>query len=160
MKTGEITLIVINIILIGVIIYMIRYPNAQMVIVQEPSNESIHTTAPPPSPVDTRPPEYRAPPLKSYKPRDFQQMGVMTGDNGEIMPIYGRESRTRRDRYHYHTVSAGDQLYPLPLTVDGRRCDEDMGCQELYGGEKITALGVPGTFNAEIYRTQNFIDRY
>ena len=158
MKTGQVALIIINVALIGIIFYLVRYPNTHVMIVQEPSVDT--TPTPPPPPVDTRPPEYRSPPIKSYKPRDFQQMGVMTGENGEIMPIYGRESRTRRDRYHYHTVSAGDQLYPLPLTVDGRRCDEDMGCQELYGGEKITALGVPGTFNAEIYRTQNFIDRY
>ena len=158
MKYGQVILIIVNLILVGVILYMVKYPNTQIVLVQE--SPSLSTPSPPPPPIETRPPEYRPPPLKKYKPSEFQQMGVMTGDNGEIMPIYGRESMTHRDRYHYHTVSKGDQLYPLPLTVDGRRCDEDMGCQELYGGEKITALGVPGTFNAEIYRTHNFIDRY
>lgn len=153
---GVYILVFVNILLVMAVCYMMKYPQSELVIMQTPP-----TPSPQPPPVETRPPpEYRPPPLKQYKPRHFQQMGVLTGDNGQIMPIYGRESMTHRDRYHYHTVSGGDQLYPLPLTVDGRRCDEDIGCKELYGGETATVLGVPGTFNTEIYRTENFIDRY
>ena len=55
----------------------------------------VHTTTP--APIETVP-EFRGPPLKRYKPRHFQQMGLLTNEDGSTLPLYGRESRTHRDR--------------------------------------------------------------
>ena len=43
--------------------------------------------------------EFRAPPIKEYKPQRVQQMGVLLGENNETLPLYGKEVRGRRDRY-------------------------------------------------------------
>ena len=45
--------------------------------------------------------EYRDPPIKEYKPGYVQQMGVLVGPDDETLPLYGKEVRGRRDRYHY-----------------------------------------------------------
>jgi len=101
-------------------------------------------------------PEYRGPPIKRYKPGHFQQIGILTNETGETLPLYGREVRNRRDRYHYHTTTQGDQVYPIPVSIDGRECTEDIGCPELYGGETVTVFGKDTPFTVKTYRTDNF----
>ena len=99
--------------------------------------------------------EFRDAPIKKYKPGYTQQVGVLVGDD-ETLPIYSREVRGRRDRYHYYTVTPGNQQYSLPITIDDRDCMDDMGCQEIYGNESVSVLGQDGEFSAKIYRTDNF----
>jgi hypothetical protein len=99
--------------------------------------------------------EFRDAPIKRYKPGYTQQVGVLVGEE-ETLPIYSREVRGRRDRYHYYTVTPGNQQYSLPVTVGDRDCMDDMGCQELYGNEAVSVLGEDGQFSAKIYRTDNF----
>ena len=115
---------------------------------------------PPPAPVRTREPEFRGPPLKQYKPGHFQQMGVLTNGGGQILPLYGRESRTHRDRYHYYSTTPGNQIYPLPITINNNDCTDDIGCPELYGNESVSVTGQNGNFDANIYRNQNFLQYY
>ena len=99
--------------------------------------------------------EFRDAPIKKYKPGYTQQVGVLVGDD-ETLPIYSREVRGRRDRYHYYTVTPGNQQYSLPVTVGDRDCMDDIGCQELYGDERVSVLGQDGEFEAKVYRTDNF----
>jgi len=99
--------------------------------------------------------EFRDAPIKKYKPGYTQQVGVLVGDD-ETLPIYSREVRGRRDRYHYYTVTPGNQQYSLPITMGDRDCMDDMGCQEMYGNEAVSVLGEDGQFSAKIYRTDNF----
>ena len=47
-------------------------------------------------------------------------MGVLVGSDEETLPLYGKEVRGRRDQYHYYTTTPGDQVYPLPVTIDNR----------------------------------------
>ena len=106
------------------------------------------------------PPEFRGPPLKRYKPGRFQQMGLLKNDEGEMLPLYGRESRTHRDRYHYYTTTSGDQIFPLNIKVDDRDCSEDVGCQELYGNETVNVNGKDAGYSVDMYRTENFPQFY
>lgn len=100
--------------------------------------------------------EYRGPPIKQYKPGHMQQMGILVGGEGETLPLYGKEVRGRRDRYHYYTTTGGENLYPIPVSHDGRDCVDDIGCQELYGNETVTVTGKTDSFNVNMYRTDDF----
>lgn len=102
---------------------------------------------------ETRDPEFRSGPYKNYKPRRFQQVGVLLGTTGDILPLYGRESPTYRNRYNYYTTTPGQQIYSLKVTYQNRDCSEDIGCPELYGGEQVTVLGKTGTYTTDIYET-------
>jgi hypothetical protein len=102
-----------------------------------------------------REPEFRGAPIKQYKPGYMQQMGVITGD-GETLPLYGKEVRGRRDRYHYYTTTGGENLYSVPITHNARDCMEDIGCEELYGNETVSVSGKTGSFNVNLYRTDDF----
>ena len=102
---------------------------------------------------ERREPEFRNAPYKQYKPRTFQQMGVLLGD-GEVLPLYGRESPGYRDRYQYYTTTPGEQIYPLPITQGDRECTEDIGCPEFYGKEEVSVLGKDGTYKVNMYETE------
>lgn len=140
------------IVLVGVLGYMWYNPK----VVEVP----VEVVPVPPRPVETRrppvrEPEFRGPPIKQYKPGHMQQMGLITNGD-ETLPLYGKEVRGRRDRYHYYTTTGGENLYPVSVSHNARDCMEDIGCEELYGNETVTVLGKTGSFTVNMYRTDDF----
>jgi hypothetical protein len=114
----------------------------------------------PPRPMERRQrrrePEFRGPPIKQYKPGFMQQMGILVGSGEETLPLYGKEVRGRRDRYHYYTTTGGENLYPVPVTHNARDCMEDIGCEEIYGNETVSVTGKTGSYTVNMYRTDDF----
>ena len=141
------------VILTGVVLYMWMNPRVRVEEVEVPVEVPVPVVK---EVVRRREPDFREAPIKKYKPGHTQAMGVLIGPNEEVLPLYGKESRYHRDRYHYYTVSEGQQLYPLPITINDRECTEDLGCNELYGGESVTVTGKTDTYTTKIYRTDNF----
>lgn len=104
-----------------------------------------------------RAPEYRGAPIKKYKPGYMQQMGLLVDETGsETLPLYGKEASGYRDRYNYYTTTTGEQMYPVPVTHEGRECTEDIGCPEFYGEESVDILGKNATYTVKMYRTDDF----
>mgnify|MGYP006139063291 FL=1 len=101
-------------------------------------------------------PEFRGPPLRPYKPGMFHQMGLLTSDSGETLPLYGKEVNNRRDRFNFYTTTGTDNLYPVPLNHKDRDCMDDVGCGELYGNEAVSVTGKTDPFTVNMYRTDNF----
>ena len=153
-KTKTQLLWVTLIILTFIVGYMFYNPKVVEVPVEIP------VIVPPPRPVRSqevrREPEFRGPPIKQYKHGRMQQMGVLVSEGGETLPLYGKEVRGRRDRYHYYTTTGGENLYPIPVTHDGRDCVDDIGCQELYGNESVAVTGKTDSFDVKMYRTDDF----
>ena len=108
-----------------------------------------------------------APPLKkeSYglpmniKTRGYEsnypQLGILTRENGEsmILPLMGRRCSSGRDKYQYYTMTntAGNINTKLPVSVKGRSCSSDMGCDEIYNNDAVYVEGYNDTFRATIY---------
>ena len=136
-------------VLFALVIYQIRNP----IVVKKQVPVPLPVEVPVQIPVER---EFRKPPIKEYKPGYVQQMGVLVGPDEETLPLYGKEVRGRRDQYHYYTTTPGDQVYSLPVTIDNRDCMDDIGCRELYGNETVSVLGQTGSFQAKLYRTDNF----
>ena len=153
-KTKIRTLWVSLILLVAVVGYMWMYPRT--VEVEVP----VEVPPVPPRPQrrfqQEREPEFRGPPIKTYKPGRMQQMGILVGEGEETLPLYGKEVRGRRDRYHYYTTTGGENLYPIPVSIDGRDCVDDIGCQELYGNESVSVTGKTDSFEVKMYRTDDF----
>ena len=148
-KTQQKLVIIVLMILFTLIVYQIRNP----IVVKKQVPVAVPVEVPIQIPVER---EFRNPPIKEYKPGYVQQMGVLVGPDEETLPLYGKEVRGRRDQYHYYTTTPGDQVYPLPVTINNRDCMDDIGCQELYGNETVSVLGQTGSFQAKLYRTDNF----
>lgn len=138
-------------ILLIVIIYLLDKQSRRD---QIPTPIYIH----PPQPTYRRPrqPEFRDPPIKEYNPNSLQQLGLLVGENEETLPLYGKEVRGRRDQYHYYTSTPGNQIYSIPVSHNGKDCMDDIGCNELYGNEDVNILGKSNSYQAKLYRTDNF----
>jgi hypothetical protein len=148
-KTQQKMVAVVFVILVSIILYQLSNP----VVVKKQVPVGVPFEVPVQIPVER---EYRKPPIKEYKPGYVQQMGVLVGPDDETLPLFGKEVRGRRDRYHYYTVTPGEQMYSLPVKHDTRDCMDDIGCQELYGNETVSVLGQTGSFQTKLYRTDNF----
>jgi len=148
-KTKQKLILIVFLVLVSVIVYQMLNP----VVVKKQVPVGVPVEVPVQIPVEK---EYRNPPIKEYKPGYVQQMGVLVGPDDETLPLFGKEVRGRRDRYHYYTVTPGEQVYSLPVTHGDRDCMDDIGCQELYGNETVSVLGQTGSFQTKLYRTDNF----
>ena len=143
MKAIVLSLLMVAIPLL-VILILLAIPQRQ-IIVQAPVVENRIVTAP------SRVPEFRGPPLREYKPANYQQVGLLMSDS-ETFPLYGRPSYAYNNRWNYYTTTQGEQIYPLPVTSKDRDCTEDIGCDELYGNEQLSILGKTEPYSAKIYR--------
>ena len=85
-------------------------------------------------------------------PETYQSMGVLKTDSGQILPLYGRRTASRSDRFQYYTRTDSYNPIQLPLEHKRRNCQDDVGCDEVYDGDalKVGATGEKAT--ATIYR--------
>jgi len=103
-------------------------------------------------------PIYRAP----SPDQSFQQVGLLTGTPNvaadtqpTLLPLFGR--RVRSDRFQYYVGSDKQTMLRLPVEVGGRKCDDDIGCTELYDGDKVVVPTYAGyTFVVTLYKQQPF----
>ena len=98
-------------------------------------------------------------PLQAY-----QQVGILykenienpdklPGNNNEsnILPLFGRPTYSGSNRWNYYTSSDKFQTVKLPILLEGRRCTDDLGCNELRNGDMVVIPSYNGRFRVEIY---------
>jgi len=84
-------------------------------------------------------------------PQAYQQMGILKSD-GQILPLYGRQTAYRSDRYNYYTRTDTYNPVQLPVRYEKRDCMDSIGCNELLGGEKIKIAGLGKDAHVEVYK--------
>ena len=78
--------------------------------------------------------------------------GVITMEDGQVLPLYGRRTASRSDRFQYYTRTDTFNPVQLPIKHKRRDCQEDVGCEELFNGESVS-IGPTGQRGAvTIYR--------
>lgn len=69
----------------------------------------------------------------------FVQKGLLTSDNGEPRPLFGR--RTSSAAWSYYTTDGNDR-YKLPIVIRGRNCMVgSRGCEEVSDGDQVEVQG-------------------
>ncbi len=150
---------------------------SQPIIIAPPINTEVATTHLIPIPTRTVDPltDINAPPLKNEgfvlpinistrgTELSFNQMGILTREQGKddmILPLMGRRSSTGRDKHQYYTMSnsSGNINTKLPVSVKGRSCTSDLGCDEIFNGDSVYVEGYNDTFRATIY--ENALYKY
>lgn len=89
----------------------------------------------------------------------YRQIGILTSKNGkeQILPLMGRPLITNRDQWQYYTMSERNNI-KLPVSVKGKSCMNEYGCDKIYDGDTIYVEGYSGIFSATIY--DNDVMRY
>mgnify|MGYP006074652949 CR=1 FL=1 len=89
----------------------------------------------------------------------YRQVGILTSQNSkeQILALMGRPLLTNRDQWQYYTMSERNNI-KLPVSVKGKSCMNEYGCDKIYDGDTIYVQGYNGIFRATIY--DNDVLRY
>jgi hypothetical protein len=94
-------------------------------------------------------------------PDQYQQVGVLTAPGGTetsgtptrtILPLFGRKLITNRDRWNYYTRTDGMNPVQVPLEFKRRKCDDDVGCDEITEGDTVSVPIMGQSYVANVYR--------
>ena len=92
-------------------------------------------------------------PTRGY-PSAYQQIGILTSDSRQdmILPLMGRRTTTARDKWQYYTTSnSGSIQTKLPVSLNGRSCTSDTGCNEIFNNDTVYVEGYKDVFRATVY---------
>jgi hypothetical protein len=92
----------------------------------------------------------------------YSQVGILTKTTGGarddlILPLMGRRHMSGRDKWQYYTISnTGNLNTKLPVSVNGKSCTSEYGCNEIMNGDMVYVEGYGNTFKATIYENNMF----
>lgn len=90
--------------------------------------------------------------------RNYQQVGVITGENGpdgpRILPLYGRPRWPGANKWNFYTGTDQYHSMKLPVYFKRRDCQDDNGCDELYDGDVVNVpqYGEGKDFKVSMYK--------
>lgn len=93
---------------------------------------------------------------------NYQQIGILTRNNSnhhnEILPLMGKRKMTSRYKWQYYTISSGhgNLQTKLPVSVKGKSCTGEYGCDEIYNNDSVYVEGFKDVFVATIYENNTF----
>jgi hypothetical protein len=91
----------------------------------------------------------------------YQQVGILTRsvNNGQdmILPLMGRRLMTGRDKWQYYTISnTGNMNTKLPVSLNGKSCTGEYGCDDINNGDNVYVEGYNDTFRVTMYENSSF----
>jgi hypothetical protein len=89
--------------------------------------------------------------------KEYTQLGILSS-NKVVLPLLGRRTIIRRDKWQYYTISGGDRNLQtkLPIKVKGRNASSENGVDEIYTNDEVYVEGLKEIFIATIYETGLF----
>jgi len=85
-------------------------------------------------------------------PESYQQMGVLKKDSGDLVPLYGRRVGSRSDRFNYYTRTDSYNPVPLPINYKRRDCQDSVGCEEVFNGDRVVLSPTGEKATATLYQ--------
>jgi len=106
--------------------------------------------------------------LPKYNSQEYQQVGILTANEVDkepiVLPLFARKLQNNRDRWQYYTATDKNHMMRLPIRHDNMKCEDDIGCKEIYDGDTLSVEIYQGrTFTATIYKVdapKYFADDY
>ena len=95
--------------------------------------------------------------LPKYNNQEYQQIGLLTANEEDkepiVLPLFARKLRHNKDRWQYYTATDKNNMMRLPIRHDNMKCEEDIGCREIYDGDTLSVEIYEGRqFKATIYK--------
>jgi len=83
----------------------------------------------------------------------YRQVGILTRINGPetILPLMGRPLFRNRDKWQFYTISEKSNFIKLPISVKGRSCTNEHGCDNVYNGDTVYVEGYNDAFKVTAY---------
>jgi hypothetical protein len=90
---------------------------------------------------------------------DYSQLGILTRGNGGdmILPLMGRRLMSGLDKWQYYTISnTGNMNTKLPVSLKGKSCSGEYGCDSIMNGDIVYVEGYNDTFRVTMYENSRF----
>lgn len=160
-------LLIILIILVIILIYIYNKPNTVTIIKEVHQIENPKQTNAASAPETAEAPVYPAK-LPQYYDKNYQQIGILTSNESDkepiILPLFSRRVNNHKERWNYYTASDNNHMMRLPITFDNMKCEDDIGCREIYDNDTLTIeIYKDRIFRATIYKVESpqyFADKY
>ena len=83
----------------------------------------------------------------------YRQVGILTRISGPetILPLMGRPLFRNRDKWQFYTISEKSNFIKLPISVKGRSCTNEYGCDNVYNGDTVYVEGYKDAFKVTAY---------
>ena len=88
-------------------------------------------------------------------PETYQSMGIVKTPDGKLLPLYGRRCISSRERYNYYTRTDSYNPLPIPVHMQGRDCQDQVGCPELFNGDQVKLSTLDQMGEVTIYRVRD-----
>jgi hypothetical protein len=91
--------------------------------------------------------------------QNYSQVGILTRTNGNemILPLMGRRLMSGLDKWQYYTISnSGSINTKLPISLRGRKCSGEYGCECVMDSDVVFVEGYQDTFRITLYETASF----
>lgn len=95
---------------------------------------------------------------------DYRQVGILTRSGGSsdvketILPIMGRPLYANSSKWQFYTMSDGNQSVKLPISLNGRHCTGEYGCDDISNADTVYVEGYNQPFKVTMY--ENEFPRY
>lgn len=91
---------------------------------------------------------------------EYRQVGILTRISGPetILPLMGRPLFRNRDKWQFYTISEKNNFIKLPISVKGRSCTNEYGCDNVYNGDTVYVEGYNDAFKVTAY--ENTVMQY
>ena len=91
---------------------------------------------------------------------EYRQVGILTRTSGTgetILPLMGRPLYTARDKWQFYTIANNGNLNTkLPISVNGKSCTGEYGCDDINNGDVVFVEGYNDTFQVTMYENNLF----
>ena len=68
----------------------------------------------------------------------------------QILPLFGKPTYPGSSKWFYYTTSDNNG-FKIPFTINGKTCNNDYGCNELYDGDSVDLAGYNAKYKVSIY---------
>ena len=87
----------------------------------------------------------------------YTQIGILSRTTNEdvIMPLFGMNVHTGRDKWKYYTLTENNVR--LPISVAGKSCTNEYGCDSVGNGDNVYVEGYNDAFKVTLYDDINRI---
>lgn len=87
-------------------------------------------------------------------PTDYESVGFLKGESGDLQKLVGRETYRGSNLWNYFTLNNDYNQIPIPLHLDNKDCTDERGCSEIYDNQNVSVGGSSQT--ATIYNKQPY----
>lgn len=91
--------------------------------------------------------------------QSYQQIGTLThtpedaaADEPIVLPLFGKRMDTRPNRWEYYTATDKQHMLRVPIMYEGRDCQDEIGCDEIYKGDKVQVPVYGKIFEVNLYK--------